>query len=76
MTTLQRRSKKKQQRGLPPKALRRLVEFKGMGRLPFREYRDDIRELYDGPRGGAGRRKPRFPARTLDRARLRAASST
>src|ERR1700685_2524010 len=50
MTTLQRRTKKKK-RGLPRKALRRLVEFKGMGRLSFREYRDDIRELYDGPRG-------------------------
>lgn len=50
MTTLQRRSKKKK-RGLPQKALRRFVEFKGMRRTSFEEYRDDIRELYDGPRG-------------------------
>lgn len=49
MTTLQRRRKPK--RKLPRKALRRLVEFKGIRRLSFREYRDDIRELYDGPRG-------------------------
>jgi SAM-dependent methyltransferase len=49
MTTLQRRRKPK--RKLPRKALRRLVEFKGIRRLSFREYRDDIRDLYDGPRG-------------------------
>jgi ubiquinone/menaquinone biosynthesis C-methylase UbiE len=50
MTALQRRSPKKKP-GLPKKALRRLVEFKGMRRTSFQEYRDDIRELYDGPRG-------------------------
>ncbi len=49
MTTLQRRRKPK--RKLPRKALRRLVEFKGIRSLSFREYRDDIRDFYDGPRG-------------------------
>src|SRR5580692_707148 len=50
MTVLKKRSPRKK-RGLPRKALRRLVEFKGMRRTSFQEYRDDIRELYDGPRG-------------------------
>src|SRR5580693_6256235 len=50
MTVLKKRLPKKK-RGLPRKALRRLVEFKGMRRTSFQEYRDDIRELYDGPRG-------------------------
>lgn len=49
MTTLQRRPKRRRQ--LPKKSLRRLVEFQGIRRLSFREYRDDIRDLYDGPRG-------------------------
>jgi ubiquinone/menaquinone biosynthesis C-methylase UbiE len=49
MATLQKRPAKKGKKS--KKSLQRLVEFKGIRRLTFREYRDDIRELYDGPRG-------------------------
>lgn len=34
------------------KAIRKLVEFKGIRRLPLGEYRSNIRKLYDGPAGG------------------------
>ena len=37
---------KKRKRGL-----RRFVEFKGIRRLSFRQYRDNVRQLYDGPAG-------------------------
>lgn len=33
------------------RVLRRLVEFKGMRRLSLRQYRDNVRQLYDGPAG-------------------------
>jgi len=33
------------------KGIRRLVEFKGMRRLSFLQYRNHIRSLYDGPAG-------------------------
>ncbi|MCA9054533.1 MAG: methyltransferase domain-containing protein, partial [Planctomycetaceae bacterium] len=40
----------------PPKdehrsALRKLIEFKGIGRLSLSQYQDRIRNLYDGPAG-------------------------
>lgn len=31
--------------------LRRLVEFKGIRRLPFEQYRDHVQQIYDGPAG-------------------------
>ncbi len=31
--------------------LRKLIEFKGIGRLSFNQYKDHIRNLYDGPAG-------------------------
>lgn len=33
------------------RALRQFVEFKGITRLSTAEYRDDVKELYDGPKG-------------------------
>ncbi len=33
------------------RALRRFVEFKGMRRQSLRQYRDHVRQLYDGPAG-------------------------
>ncbi len=33
------------------KKLRKLVEFKGIRRLSFRQYREHVRQLYDGPAG-------------------------
>jgi len=33
------------------KVFRRLVEFKGVRRVPLTQYRDDVRDLYDGPAG-------------------------
>ncbi len=69
MTVLQRRSTKKK-RGLPRKALRRLVEFKGMRQdlVPgvSRRYPRPLRRT---ARCGAGRRQPRFAARAADRTR-------
>lgn len=41
-------------RGKPPRGkevFRRLVEFKGVRRLPLTQYRDHVRNLYDGPAG-------------------------
>jgi ubiquinone/menaquinone biosynthesis C-methylase UbiE len=35
----------------PGRGFRRLIEFKGIGRLPVRQYKDRIRHLYDGPAG-------------------------
>ncbi len=32
-------------------ALRKLVEFKGMSRLSLQQYRNDVKQLYDGPKG-------------------------
>ena len=36
---------------LPKHALRRLVEFKGIRRLALTQYRDRVRQHYDGPAG-------------------------
>jgi len=41
------RSRSKHQRRM----LKRLVEFKGIGRLSLNRYRSRVRKLYDGPRG-------------------------
>lgn len=38
-------------RRLPKKAFRRLVEFKGIRSLTFPQYRERVREHYDGPAG-------------------------
>lgn len=47
----------KQQNELRPKglrrkrALRKIVEFKGISRLSLRQYRSRVKDLYDGPKG-------------------------
>lgn len=35
----------------PRRPFRRLVEFKGIRRLTLQQYRDNVRDLYDGPAG-------------------------
>lgn len=37
--------------GVPKRRLRRFVEFKGIRSLSFGQYRDHVRQLYDGPAG-------------------------
>lgn len=43
--------KKRKSRKTPKKAIRKIVEFKGMRRLSLQQYRDNVRQLYDGPAG-------------------------
>lgn len=38
-------------RSIPRKSLRRFVEFKGIRRLSLLQYRDNVRQLYNGPAG-------------------------
>ena len=45
-TTLRPRKRKS-----PGKGFQKLVEFKGMGRLSLRQYRNHVRRMYDGPAG-------------------------
>ncbi|MGE3317392.1 MAG: class I SAM-dependent methyltransferase, partial [Planctomycetaceae bacterium] len=41
----------RKKRKLAKTAFRRLVEFQGIRRLSLRQYRDHVRDLYDGPAG-------------------------
>jgi ubiquinone/menaquinone biosynthesis C-methylase UbiE len=51
MTAPQIEPPPRKRRNLPKHAFRRLVEFKGIRRLSLNQYREHVRDLYDGPAG-------------------------